>query len=485
MIARSDGRIRALSALGAMLLLANACGPGGSPRVAGPALVISATDSLFGPRMTRRFAASVNGVAGAGVIWGVQEGEVAGTILADGSFTAGHTPGTYHVIAQTATTPAAADTVAITILPDPAPRFTSFPDSIDAAAGGAATFAVAGAAGLANEWSIHGGTYFGGTPTDSGGAFTGLDTARFVAVSLRSTNAAGRSATITDSARVLGRDLTLADRTYALAIGPTNVIASMEWLGERVRFRSGATLGVLREVNIGSTPIHGVFSRDGNAFYVVLQSSRQVARITVGSTQYLTVGIGHSPFNIARSDAGDAVFVTTADGWLLRLDPTTLALQDSLPIHAPSNGIAARAGQLWVATFGGVVYHVDPATLEMLDSVEVGGSPQRVALNADASRLYVANEGSRSYNVVTTANGAITTTPVMGGGEPIGVALSPDGAEAWFTVRSGRRVDRYDANTMTFLDSIAIGGSPRDIVFSDDGRLVLVGAESHSMLIRR
>lgn len=259
----------------------------------------------------------------------------------------------------------------------------------------------------------------------------------------------------------------------------------MKWLADTVRFRNAATLDVIRDVPLGVTPIHGLFSSDGTQFYVDLQSSNELGKITVSSGSVITQDLGHPPFNITLSESGTTVYVTTADGWVFGLDATTLAKVDSVPIFGASNGIAVRNGKLWVSTLGGTLYKLNPATLARQDSVVIGGAIQRIALNSDASKLYAANEVNGVLEVVTTATHAVTHVPLAATAMPVGLALTPDGSQVWLASRTDGFIYQFSTATLDSAGTLEVGGIPRDITFAQNGAYVLIGAQNYSVMFLR
>lgn len=233
---------------------------------------------------------------------------------------------------------------------------------------------------------------------------------------------------------------------------------------------------------MANMPVHIAFAPSGSTLYSANQGGG-VGRIIVSSGVTSSSSYGHVMFNLAVNPANGDLYFTSGDGWVFKADPTTLAKLDSVPVDGGSNGAAFGGGTFWVSTLGGRLYKLDPATLDVLDSLELGGTPQRVAVSNDGSKVYIANEGGPDLQVVTTATKAVTSVPVSG--SPYGLALAPNGAEVWVAVRDEGRVERFSTATLLSLGNISVGGTPRNVAFSPDGTLVLIGTESNSILIRR
>lgn len=359
--------------------------------------------------------------------------------------------------------------------------FVDFPRSVDPLTSGQA-FKVSGAAGASLAWSVRGAQITAGGGGDAISVVPEAG-ARYVVVQVTATTPAGVRVQAVDSTPIARRVTTLEGGTYGVAVGPNNRLASMLWLSGTVRFRTGRGDPAPLDVTTGDLPVHGVFSNNGQTFYVVEQNGLALRKIDTESGATTAVDYGRTLFNIALSPVDGMVYVTTYEGWLYKADPVTLQKLDSLDLGGPSNGLAINADGFWVATMNGALLKVDPVSLDLLDTITLGGVPQRVALDATATTAYVANEGGAGLQVVDLATHTVTSVAVAG--TPYGVALAPGGQELWVAVRDAGRIDQFDTKEMALTGSLTIGGVPRNIAFSANGHVVLIGNETSSVLVER
>ena len=120
---------------------------------------------------------------------------------------------------------------------------------------------------------------------------------------------------------------------------------------------------------------------------------------------------------------------------------------------------------------------VDVAAGEMIGMVRAGTDPEQVAVSADGTRLYVANEDAGEASVVEIASGEILASlPV--GGEPEGVRISPDGSVVYVTSEEDNRVAVIDTATNTLAGQFDVGARPRASAFAPDGARAYVTAEN-------
>src|SRR5205807_501576 len=99
------------------------------------------------------------------------------------------------------------------------------------------------------------------------------------------------------------------------------------------------------------------------------------------------------------------------------------------------------------------IAEVDAETYRVTRIIHAGNDPEQIALSADGTRLYVANEDAALLGVVDLATGAIlSTVPV--GEEPEGVALRPDGREVYVTSEGDGAVFAIDSATRQVIARI-------------------------------
>ncbi len=123
----------------------------------------------------------------------------------------------------------------------------------------------------------------------------------------------------------------------------------------------------------------------------------------------------------------------------------------------------------------------DPVAGSLVANVRVGGEPRGLAISPDGSRLYVGNKRSATVSVVDTAT-LQTLDPIRlpAGSEPFGLAIMPDGAKLYVANEAGNgsvfSIDLASINTAQGAPpiEIATGRGARQIAISPDGSLAYI-----------
>ncbi len=141
-------------------------------------------------------------------------------------------------------------------------------------------------------------------------------------------------------------------------------------------------------------------------------------------------------------------------------------------VQSPEGGFAALARR------GDAVFYTTQAD-GVARSVRVGQAPADLVFSRNGFELYVAVAGTGAINIVDVKAGAVVGTIELGEGRfPETLALSPDG-RSLFVGSNGESpeaglVHVVDVLYRKVVAEIAVGGGPRSIAFSRDGRLALV-----------
>ena len=170
-----------------------------------------------------------------------------------------------------------------------------------------------------------------------------------------------------------------------------------------------------------------------------------------------TVTVGN-PDGLAYGD-GSVWAVDSTDGTVVRINPATHAVVQTIPVGSAPSAVAASGGDVWVANSGsGTVSEINAATNKVVRTVTVGNVP--VAITGGHSGVWVANEGDDTVERIDPATGAVSR-PVPVGGRPDGIAAGPSGV--WVANSEDGTVTKIDPATYQPSGPISVGSGPAGI----------------------
>ncbi|HEX6617437.1 MAG TPA: Ig-like domain-containing protein [Gemmatimonadales bacterium] len=212
-------------------------------------------------------------------------------------------------------------------------------------------------------------------------------------------------------------------------------------------------------------------------------SDRVLARVPLGA---------HAEAAVTGTD-GRTVYLGTEDGRVLVFDAASARVRASIDLEiakSRANHLALNAAGtlLYVSSFTtGTISEIDLASGSVSRDFIVGGEPQGLALSPDGTELYVADEAGTGhidvYDLVHLVHEAsIRSGATTSDGGPFGVAMSPDGAAVYvgvITKEGPGLIQIIDAASRTIVHTIeSCGRTPRRIAFGYSGGLAVIADES-------
>lgn len=262
-----------------------------------------------------------------------------------------------------------------------------------------------------------------------------------------------------------------APSPWGVAVRDDGFAMFTEVFNDGVGLTSLKTRTVDGYIPTGPVPTGIAFSPDGATAYVANQfgdvSVLDVAlRAVVGSIPV------PNPLAVRVSPDGGQLFVATGGTTVEIVDVPSRSVVKSVEVGFAPNGFAVHPDGriLYVSSFiSGSVAEVDMFTGAVLRTFNVGGTPQEMALNRKGTRLYVANEAGYLNEIDLLTGNSLPTIQLQGGG--FGVGVTPDDGQAYVTLPSTGLVQVFSLQTRKLTKTINVGGNPRRVAFSQQGRV--------------
>lgn len=208
---------------------------------------------------------------------------------------------------------------------------------------------------------------------------------------------------------------------------------------------------------------------DSRANYTVYISNERSDNVTVLDGETLAVkaawAVGKRPRGIHLARDGAALFVAVSGS----------------PRIAPGADPERARSQAADKSADGIAV-LDPLVGTLLKKLSVGSDPEEFALAADGRTLIVSNEDESRASAWDIATGRKVFSAVVSE-EPEGVGVHPTRAEIYITCEALGEVFILDAATGGVRAIVPVGGRPRTVAFSADGKLAYVPIEGKAEVV--
>lgn len=214
--------------------------------------------------------------------------------------------------------------------------------------------------------------------------------------------------------------------------------------------------------------------------YQIFVSNEKSGSLTViSSTNFnviATIPVGKRPRGIHASPDGKTVYVALS-GTPIE-PPPKLDAQGNPVFNRDSNDDDTKILADKSADGIGIV---DAKHRMFLRKIPAGSDPEQFCLNADGSRIYIANEDVGAASVLDATSGkVITFVPVAR--EPEGVGISPKENFFYVTCETAGDVFVVDAKTFKVSGHIVVHPRPRSVAFLPDSSRAFIPSESSGEL---
>jgi YVTN family beta-propeller protein len=218
-----------------------------------------------------------------------------------------------------------------------------------------------------------------------------------------------------------------------------------------------------------------VVAKSQDSYQVFVSNERAGDLTVISGTDFhvvTNIPVGKRPRGIRASPDGKTVYVALSG---TPIEPPPQLDTNGNPIFQNnSDDDDAKAKSDKAADGIGLV---DVAQRKFLRKIPAGSDPEQFVLNAEGSRIYIANEDVGAATVLNATNGkAITFVPVSR--EPEGVGLSPDEKFFYVTCETAGDVYAIDNKTYKVFAHFVVHPRPRSVAFLPDGSRAFIPSES-------
>jgi len=227
-----------------------------------------------------------------------------------------------------------------------------------------------------------------------------------------------------------------------------------------------------------------LFAAASDVLVVVNKDASTVSIISVESgTALATLPTGSGPHEVAASGDGRWAVVTDYGAQqpgssLTVVDLVSLRVARTIDLgsYRRPHGIVFLPDHRTVAVtseINGVVVLVDVTSGQITGTRPTSGQVSHmIGVASDGRRAFTANIRSGDISAVDLVSGDPRTLPVSTQTEALGVA--PDAGQVWVGSNDQGTVTVVRTSAWRVVDTLRVGGQPYRIVFSPDGRRVLV-----------
>jgi hypothetical protein len=186
-------------------------------------------------------------------------------------------------------------------------------------------------------------------------------------------------------------------------------------------------------------------------------------------------GLGGDVYGVLVSADDQTVYAAGSDGVVYAISTSTHSIQWQVPTNRAIIHLAEHPfSPLIYASTAGAIEQINVTTRDVRQ-IGVTGHAQAIAVSADGSELYIANE-STGLNVFDFGTNTMRTIAIGCGG--YGLVLTPDDLQLYVSCPASGAIKVVDRGTKSVLATIVTTGSPRRLAASHDGLTIVAPNES-------
>jgi YVTN family beta-propeller protein len=243
---------------------------------------------------------------------------------------------------------------------------------------------------------------------------------------------------------------------------------------------SGTNQEVGSSIGVGNNPNSIAITPNGRRAVVTNHLGESVTVIETATRKPVgtPISLVGRPLQVAITPDGKTAYVIVEnDEHVFPVNVETAKPGDPFGVGALTSAIAVNpAGtRAYVGVEPEEIQQVETATGKPVGTpIEIGGRPTAIVFSPDGKTAYVVAEGRSGIVVVNTAL-AKNEREIPLTDEPTSLAVSPDGRRLYATSEAAGTVTFVDTATNQVLGTpVVVGGTPREIALTPDGRTAYV-----------
>ncbi len=158
---------------------------------------------------------------------------------------------------------------------------------------------------------------------------------------------------------------------------------------------------------------------------------------------------------------------------------TGLVIVGSNPIGV---AITLNGQYVYVANGGsGTVSVISTATNSVVSTITVGTNPDGIAITPSSQYVYVGNWGSATVSVISTSSNSVVSTITVGT-NPTGITITPNGLYVYVANKGGDTVSVISTSSDSVVATIPVGSNPIGVAITPNGQYVYVANQGSNKI---
>lgn len=241
---------------------------------------------------------------------------------------------------------------------------------------------------------------------------------------------------------------------------------------------------LVAELNVGTGPGIGAWSRAANALYLANALYGQLLKVDGNShLPVVTIQVPLTPVALEASDSVSKLYVAGHENLVAAIDVNSDSVLATIPVGDSPSDLLYQPGRnlLYCANrLANSITVIDCATDTAVAQIQVGSSPVALVFDRLRAKLYCANRNSGSVTVVDGDNHRVLKTVAVP--SPQTLALD-EAADRLYVGSAGELLTAIDCNADTTVFRIQVGADCKQLTLLAQHILLAPSAEAGTVAL--